>query len=139
MISRRISLALVATAALASTAFQPCVAQTAQSLEPRSAAPLAASASTAVPALVPFSGLTTAPDGKPLTGETTITFLIFKDQEGGEPLFAETQSVTPDSSGHYRSSLGQPSPTAFPQSSLLPGKPVGLKSKSPDRCPSRGY
>src|SRR5271168_94394 len=99
---RGFSYSLVATAALVSTAFQPCVAQTAQSLNPQSAAPLAASASTAVPALVPFSGLITEPNGKPISGETAITSLIFKDQEGGEPLFAETQALTPDAGGRYR-------------------------------------
>src|SRR5277367_2873866 len=103
---RRLSYALAATAALVATVFQPGVAQTAQSINPQSAAPLAASASTAVPALVPFSGVITEPDGKPVSGETAITFLIFKDQEGGEPLFAETQTVTPDASGHYKVQLG---------------------------------
>jgi hypothetical protein len=117
MVSRKLSFALVATAALVSTAFQPCVAQTAQSLNPQSAAPLAASASTAVPALVPFSGLITEPDGKPVSGETAITFLIFKDQEGSEPLFAETQAVTPDAGGRYRVQLG---------ATLANGLPVDL-------------
>jgi hypothetical protein len=114
---RGFSYSLVATAALVSTAFQPCVAQTAQSLNPQSTAPLAASASTAVPALVPFSGLITEPDGKPVSGETAITFLIFKDQEGGEPLFAETQAVTPDAGGRYRVQLG---------ATLANGLPVDL-------------
>src|SRR5271170_6001119 len=81
---RGFSYALVATAALVSTAFQLCVAQTSETLNPHYAAPLAASASTAVPALVPFSGLIAEPDGKPVSGETAITFLIFKGQEGSE-------------------------------------------------------
>ena len=103
---RRLSYALAATAALVATAFQPCVAQTAQSLNPQSAAPLAASASTAVPALVPFSGLITESDGKPVSGETAVTFMVFKDQIGGEPLFAETQAVNPDANGRYKVHLG---------------------------------
>ena len=135
MTSRRIALALVATAALASTAFQPCVAQTAQSLNSRPAAPLAASASTAVPALVPFSGLTTAPDGKPLTGQTTITFLIFKDQEGGEPLFAETQSVTPDSSGHYQVQLGATLANGLPAELFATGEARWLEVQVAGQMP----
>ena len=135
MTSRRIALALVATAALVSTAFQPCVAQTAQSLNSRPAAPLAASASTAVPALVPFSGLTTAPDGKPLTGQTTITFLIFKDQEGGEPLFAETQSVTPDSSGHYRVQLGATLANGLPAELFATGEARWLEVQVAGQMP----
>ena len=81
MISRRISLALVATAALVSTAFQPCVAQTTQTLNPQSAAPLAASASTAVPALVPFSGAHNRAGRQARLRRDRHTFLIFKDQD----------------------------------------------------------
>jgi hypothetical protein len=42
---------------------------------------LAGSAPTAVPALVPYSGTALARDGKPLTGESSISFLIFKDEQ----------------------------------------------------------
>ncbi len=132
MISRRLSLALVATAALISTAFQPCVAQ---SLNPQSAAPLAASASTAVPALVPFSGLITEPDGKPLSGETDITFLIFKDQTGGEPLFAESQEVTPDSSGHYRIQLGATLANGLPADLFSTGEARWLEVQAAGQAP----
>ena len=56
MISRRLSLALVATAALVSTAFQPCVAQTAQTFNPQSVAPRRRRRQPRYPAFVPFSG-----------------------------------------------------------------------------------
>ena len=69
-------------------------------------APLAASASTAVPALIPYSGVAVDRDGHALSGETGITFLFYKDQNGGEPLFTETQIVVPDSTGHYTVRLG---------------------------------
>jgi hypothetical protein len=78
---------------------------------------LAASAPTAVPALVPYSGTAIAGDDKPLTGETSISFLIFKDEQGGEPLFAETQNVTLDRSGQYKVQLG---------ASLSNGIPIDL-------------
>ena len=135
MISRRLSLALVATAALASTAFQPCVAQTAQSFNPQSAAPLAASASTAVPAFVPFSGVITEPDGKPVSGETAITFLIFKDQTGGEPLFAETQAVTPDASGHYKVQLGATLASGLPADLFASGEARWLEIQAAGQTP----
>src|SRR5277367_1676392 len=61
--------------------------------------PIAASAATVVPALVPHSGIAMGDDGKPFAGETGVTFLIYKDEQGGEPLWAETQTVTFDSSG----------------------------------------
>jgi hypothetical protein len=77
----------------------------------------AASAPTAVPALVPYSATAIAADGKPLTGETSITFLIFKGEQGGEPLFTETQTVTTDRFGEYRVQLG---------ASLSNGIPIDL-------------
>src|SRR5271170_3957798 len=135
MISRRISLALVAAAALVSTAFQPCVGQTTQSLNPQSAAPLAASASTAVPALVPFSGLLTEPDSKPVSGETAVTFLIFKDQQGGEPLFAETQAVTPDASGHYKVQLGATLTNGLPTDLFSTGEARWLEVQAAGQAP----
>ncbi len=63
-------------------------------------APLAATASTVVPALVPYSGVALHSDNKPQTGESSVTFLIFKDQTGGEPLWVETQNVAFDPAGH---------------------------------------
>jgi hypothetical protein len=135
MIFRRLSLALVATAALVSTAIQPSGAQTAQSLDPQGVAPMAASASTAVPALVPFSGLITAPDGKPISGETAVTFLIFKDQEGGEPLFAETQAVMPDAGGRYKIQLGATLANGLPSDLFSTGEARWLEVQAAGQPP----
>ncbi len=132
---RGFSYALVATVTLVSTAFQPCVAQTARSLDPQSAAPLAASASTAVPALVPFSGVMTAPDGKPVSGETAITFLIFTDQEGGEPLFAETQAVTSDANGRYKVQLGATLANGLPADLFSTGEARWLEVQAAGQTP----
>jgi hypothetical protein len=79
----------------------------------QTAAPsLAASALTAVPPLVPYSGQL---EGR--TGQTSATFLIYKDQQGGEPLFTESQMIIFDQSGHYKVQLG---------ASLSGGLPSGL-------------
>jgi hypothetical protein len=94
-------IALAITAALAPTA----LAQNA-TLK----APIAASAPTAVPALIPYSG--TVADSK--TAETTITFLIYKDEAGGEPLFTESQAVATDAAGHYKVQLGTSLPSGLP-------------------------
>ena len=134
MISCRFSLALVATVAIVSTAFQPSVAQTAQTFSPNST-PLAASAATAVPALVPFSGTLTEPDGKPVSGETAITFLIFKDQTGGEPLFVETQAVTPDASGHYKVQLGATLASGLPADLFASGEARWLEVQAAGQTP----
>ncbi len=128
----RFSLALVATAALVSTAFQPSIAQSAQS---QSSAPLAASASTAVPALVPYSGTLTEIDGKLISNETAVTFLIFKDQSGGEPLFAETQAITPDSTGHYRIQLGATLPNGLPTDLFSTGEARWLEIQAAGHAP----
>ena len=62
----------------------------------------AASASTAVPPLIPYSGfVSTAPGAQP-----SLTFLIYKDEQGGEPLFVETQNLAIDTTGHYKAQLG---------------------------------
>ena len=79
--------------------------------------PIAASAATAVPALIPYSGTVPGSHGNAPIGEKIITFLIFKDEHGGEPLFTETQTVAPDPSGQYKVQLG---------ASLSDGIPIDL-------------
>ena len=57
-------------------------------------------------------------------GETSITFLIFKGEQGGEPLFTESQTVTPDRAGQYKVQLG---------ASLSNGIPIDLFSSGEAR------
>ncbi len=83
----------------------PAVSQTAMSAQ-TSPSVSAASANTAVPPLVPYSGVALDASGKSVASPTSITFLVFKDETGGEPLFAETQGVAVDASGHYQAQLG---------------------------------
>ena len=71
-------------------AFEPSLAQT---LNPQPA-PSRHPASTSVPALVPSSGTMTEPNGRSVSGETAVPFLIFKDQEGGEAALGRNP-------GHY--------------------------------------
>jgi len=66
----------------------------------------AAAASTAVPPLIPYSGVVSAVPGAQLAAGASITFLIYKDEQGGEPLFTETQTVAIDATGHYKAQLG---------------------------------
>ncbi len=76
----------------------------------QTAAPtLAASALTAVPPLVPYSGQV---EGR--TGRASATFLIYKDQQGGEPLFTESQMIGFDQAGHYKVQLGAANPHGLP-------------------------
>ena len=57
----------------------------------------------AVPHLVKFSGTVKATSGQALTG---ITFALYREDQGGAPLWVETQSVQLDSSGRYSVMLG---------------------------------
>jgi hypothetical protein len=51
---------------------------------------------TAVPGLVNYSGVLKDINGKPLTGITGVTFLLYKEEQGGSPVWIETQNITPD-------------------------------------------
>jgi hypothetical protein len=84
---------------------------------------------------VPFSGIVTEQYGKPVTGETAITFLVFKDQTGGEPLFAETQAVTPDSNGRYKVELGATLPTGLPTDLFAKGEARWLEIQAAGQGP----
>jgi len=59
-----------------------------------------------VPRLVKYSGVISDSKGKPLAGTVGVTFSLYKDSEGGAPLWMETQNVQPDSKGHYTVLLG---------------------------------
>ncbi len=79
--------------------------------------PVAASAATPVPPMIPYSGTALDSRGNALTGEKMVTFMIYNGEQGGEPLFAETQAVNPDRLGHYTVHLG---------ASLSNGIPIDL-------------
>jgi hypothetical protein len=86
------------------------------------ATPLAASAPTAVPGLIPYAGIAEDRDGKPLSGSASITFQIFRDEQGGEPLWVETQKAAFDASGRYTVQLGASSPTGLPATAFASGE-----------------
>jgi hypothetical protein len=59
-----------------------------------------------VPRLVKFGGAVKNEQGKPRTGVVGMTFAIYKEQEGGSPLWVETQNVQLDEQGCYTVLLG---------------------------------
>ena len=117
--------------ALAALVFPGAQLSTAQSTDAQSISttPIAASASTAVPALVPFSGVALAADGKPMQSGTGITFMIFKEEQGGDELWSETQSVDVDSAGHYKVQLGAGSPNGLPAELFSTGEARWLETQ----------
>jgi len=79
-------------------------------------------ASGIVPPVVKFGGVLTDVNSKPLTGTVGVTFSLYKDQEGGAPLWMETQNVQPDKAGHYTVSLGSNASQGLPTSLFVAGE-----------------
>jgi hypothetical protein len=63
-----------------------------------------------LPRLVKFSGTLKDGNGNPLTTITGVTFALYSQQNGGVPLWLETQNVQPDNGGHYTVMLGSTKP-----------------------------
>ena len=68
--------------------------------------PAISSNTAVVPRLVNFSGRATDTQGEVITGIAGMIFAIYSEQEGGAPLWMETQNVTTDSKGNYTVQLG---------------------------------
>jgi trimeric autotransporter adhesin len=75
-----------------------------------------------VPPMITFSGVFTDVNGKPLTGVVGATFALYKDQQGGTPLWLETQNVYPDKAGHYMVMLGSTRSTGLPADIFMQGE-----------------
>ncbi|MGC1437890.1 MAG: hypothetical protein WA847_18485 [Terriglobales bacterium] len=72
-------------------------------------------ASAQVPRLIRYSGVIKDESGKPVSGVAVgITFSLYKDQQGGSPLWLETQNVQADATGHYTAMLGSASAEGVP-------------------------
>ncbi|HVI08066.1 MAG TPA: hypothetical protein VND65_07195 [Candidatus Binatia bacterium] len=81
---------------------------------------------TAVPMLVNFSSSLSDAAGKPVTATTSVTFSLFQNQQGGAPLWSETQSVEPNTSGAYAVMLGAAT-GGLPASLFVSGEPRWLE------------
>jgi len=80
------------------------------------------SADVTVPPMVNFGGMLRDGNGKALTGVVGVTFYLYKDQQGGAPLWIETQNVQPDKSGHYSVMLGSTTSQGLPPSLFSSGE-----------------
>ncbi len=79
-------------------------------------------ATSPVPPMVNFSGTLTDAHSKPLTSVVGVTFSLYKDSEGGAPLWVETQNVQPDRSGHYKVMLGSSTSQGLPPALFASGE-----------------
>jgi hypothetical protein len=75
-----------------------------------------------VPPLVNFSGALTNANSKATTGVVGLTFALYKDADGGSPLWVETQNVQPDKTGHYSVQLGAASTNGLPRELFVAGE-----------------
>ena len=70
---------------------------------------------TAVPNLIRYSGaLKDAQGAVPSATPVGVIFAIYKQQDGGAPVWQETQNVTPDANGQYSVVLGSTTATGLP-------------------------
>jgi hypothetical protein len=81
-----------------------------------------ASANAVVPPLVKFSGTLNDATGKPLSGVVGVTFALYQEEQGGAPLWIETQNVTADKNGHYTVMLGSTTSTGLPADIFVAGE-----------------
>jgi hypothetical protein len=84
--------------------------------------PADATANADVPTIVNFSGTLADVNGKPLVGVTGVTFYLYKEQQGGAPLWMETQNVQPDKHGNYTAQLGATAAEGLPTSLFASGE-----------------
>ena len=74
----------------------------------------AASSTASIPHLVRFGGNVKDDAGHPRSGVVGITFALYKDEQGGAPLWLETQNVQADSKGNYTVLLGSTNTDGLP-------------------------
>jgi len=91
-----------------------CLASCIGAAQQSTTGPEAVGAASAVPRLINYSGALRDAGGKPLSGVTGVTFLLYKDEQGGAPVWMETQNVTADKSGRYTVTLGATTSEGLP-------------------------
>ncbi|MGB6676072.1 MAG: tail fiber domain-containing protein [Terriglobales bacterium] len=80
-------------------------------------------ANATVPPLIPFSNVATDEGGSSLSGVLQITFSLYNAQQGGTPLWTETQNnIQLDSTGHYSVQLGITKPNGVPTTLFTTGE-----------------
>jgi trimeric autotransporter adhesin len=107
-------LTLFRAACLVAFVFSASWIVAAQRADTSASAPVSAPVAT-VPTLINFNGVLSDPNSKPLSGKISgVTFLLYRDQQGGAPLWMETQNVTSDKLGHYTATLGSTTAEGLP-------------------------
>ncbi len=85
----------------------------------------AQTASQGVPHFVKFNGFLEDAGGTPLNAIVGVSFSIYADQEGGVPLWEETQNIQ-FSQGSYTAMIGESRSTGIPSDLFISGQPRWL-------------
>jgi hypothetical protein len=83
---------------------------------------LATASDQVVPPLVRFNGVLSDIGSKPVPGVVGVTFYLYREPQGGAPLWMETQNVRPDKTAHYTVLLGSTSTQGLPASIFASGE-----------------
>ena len=83
--------------------------------------PAASAANAVVPTLVRFSGTLADVRDKGPASVIGVTFCLYKDSQGGAPLWMETQNVQFDKTGHYSVMLGSTTSRGLPTEVFMSG------------------
>ena len=72
-------------------------------------------AASSVPNLIRYGGTLKNGEGAAISSATVgVTFAIYKQQDGGAPIWQETQNITTDANGSYTVLLGSTTATGLP-------------------------
>ena len=96
--------------------------QTTQISGGEAASTASSAAGTVVPRLAQYSGVIRDAAGKPATGVVAATFSLYELQEGGTPLWGETQNLQLDGQGRYTVLLGATQPEGLPLDLFTTGR-----------------
>lgn len=90
-----------------------------------------------VPRLVQFRGVLADRLGHPLTGVQGVTFSFYQEQQGGAPLWLETQNVSADEYGRFVALLGATQPEGLPLDLFTSGYAqwLGVQAAEQDEQP----
>ncbi len=101
--------------------------------------PAAQAAGSTVPRLVSYSGVIKDANGKPVTGPVSLTFSLFAEQDGGSPLWSETQVAETDAQGNYTVHLGATNPAGLPLDLFTTGAARWLTIQTPEQAEARAF
>lgn len=80
-------------------------------------------AAAVTPRLIKFAGALNDPLGRPMTGVHGVTFALYRDQEGGSPIWLETTTVEFDEQGRFTVLLGGGSERGLTPELFASGEP----------------